>query len=210
MYEYLTLGAATKKYAAKEYPSPSKVWSTLNKAEAAAFNRAMLDKNSATYKAVIAGRKAHRTLEHDDAEKDAFQERLLETYNKEIGVDIDETWAKEMGVVSMSHKYRGKFDGVGIYRGRETVWDYKKTNKIKTPSGVKKYLKQCAAYAIAHNEMYDSNIDQIAIFNIGGKTIDEISTRVFTYDLNGAHAQEWLDDVKAYWKEVQSYATLPV
>ena len=48
MYEYLTLGAATKKYAAKEYPSPSKVWSTLNKAEAAAFNRAMLDKNSAT------------------------------------------------------------------------------------------------------------------------------------------------------------------
>ncbi len=33
MYDYLTLGAATKKYAAKEYPSPSKVWSTLNKKE---------------------------------------------------------------------------------------------------------------------------------------------------------------------------------
>ena len=210
MYDYLTLGAATKKYAAKEYPSPSKVWSTLNKAEKEAFDRMMRDKNSATYKAVIAGRRAHMTLEHDDAQKDEFQEKLLETYNKEIGVDIDETWAKEMGVVSMAHKYRGKFDGVGVYRGRETVWDYKKTNKIKTPSGVKKYLKQCAAYAIAHNEMYDSNIDQIAIFNIGGKTIDEISTRVFVYDLTSEHCDEWLADVRAYWKEVQSIATLPV
>ena len=90
------------------------------------------------------------------------------------------------------------------------MWDYKKTNKIKTPSGVKKYLKQCAAYAIAHNEMYDSKIDQIAIFNIGGKTIEEISTRVFVYDLTGEHCEEWLSDVRAYWKEVQSIATLPI
>jgi len=209
-YDYLSLGAATKKYAAKEFPSPSKIWRTLNAKEHAIFERQMQDRNSATYKAVIAGRRAHMTLEHDDAQKDAFQEALLETYSRDIGTDIDETWAKEMGVVSITHKYRGKFDGVGVYKGRETVWDYKKTNKIKTPSGIKKYLKQCSAYAIAHNEMYGSKIDQIAIFNIGGKTIDELSTRVFTYDLEGDHYNEWLDDVKAYWTEVQSRATLPV
>jgi len=104
-----------------------------------------------------------------------------------------------MGVVSKKHKYRGKFDGVGIFRGIETMWDYKKTNKIKTPSGVKKYLKQCAAYAIAHNEMYGSNIQQIAIFNIGGKIVDDLSTRVFTYDLSD-HAKLWLKDVRDYWR----------
>jgi len=207
MFDYLTLGAATKKFAAKEFPSPSKVWATLNKREKAIFDAQMQDKNSAVYKAVIAGRMAHKTLEDDDA-KDAFQQKLLETFNHDIGIDIDETWAKEMGVVSVRHKYRGKFDGVGVFRGRQTVWDYKKTNKIKTPSGVKKYLKQCAAYAIAHNEMYDSQIDQIAIFNIGGKTIDEISTRVFTYDLDGAHCEEWLNDVNRYWNEAN--ASLPV
>ena len=211
MYQYLTLGAATKKFAAKEYPSPSKVWRTLNAADAAMFDRQMKDRNSAVYKAVVAGRRAHMTLEHDDAAKDAFQEALLETYDKEIGVDIDETWAKEMGVVSMTHKYRGKFDGVGVYKGRETVWDYKKTNKIKTPSGVKNYLRQCSAYAIAHNEMYGSNIDQIAIFNIGGKTIEDLSTRVFTYDLyDGDWVDGWLTDVKRYWEEVQGRAMLPV
>jgi len=208
MYNYLTLGAATKKYAAKEFPSPSKVWSTLNKREAAIFAAQMEDKNSAVYKAVVAGRRAHNTLEHDDAKKDKFQQALLETYNRDIGVDIDETWAKEMGVVSTRHKYRGKFDGVGVFRGRQTVWDYKKTNKIKTPSGIKKYLKQCAAYAIAHNEMYDSKIDQIAIFNIGGKEIDDLTTRVFTYDLEGPHCDEWLNDVKRYWNEAVN--TLPV
>ena len=207
MFDYLTLPAATKKFAAKEFPSPTKIWATLNKREKAIFDAQMQDKNSAVYKAVIAGRRAHQTLEHDDAQKDAFQEALLETYNKDIGIDIDETWAKEMGLVSSKYKYKGKFDGVGIFRGKQTVWDYKKTNKIKTPSGVKKYLKQCAAYAIAHNEMYDTDINQIAIFNIGGKTIDELGTRVFVYEL-GEHADEWLLDVQRYWNN--THATLPV
>ena len=207
MFEYMSLGALTKKYAAKEFPSPSKVWATLNKREKAIFDAQMRDKNSATYKAVIAGRRAHHTLEHDDGSRDEFQEALLETYERDIGIDVDEVWAKEQGVISLKHKYRGKFDGVGVFRGEQTLWDYKKTNKIKTPSGVKKYLKQCAAYAIAHNEMYDSKIDQIAIFNIGGKTIDEIGTRVFTYDLDGDHCDEWLNDVQRYWNE--SHATLP-
>lgn len=206
MFDYMTLGAATKKYAAKEFPSPTKVWATLNKREKAIFDAQMQDKNSAVYKAVVAGRRAHKTLE-DDVAKDAFQQALLETYNKDIGIDIDETWAKEMGLVSVSHKYKGKFDGVGIFRGKPTVWDYKKTNKIKTPSGVKKYLKQCAAYAIAHNEMYDTDINQIAIFNIGGKTIDELGTRVFVYDLK-EHADEWLLDVQRYWNE--THAALPI
>jgi len=207
MFEYLSLGAATKKYAAKEFPSPSKIWATLNKREKAIFDAQMRDKNSAVYKAVMNGRRAHTALENNEA-KDAFNQRILESFDRDIGVDIDATWAKEMGVVSARYKYKGKFDGVGVFRGRETVWDYKKTNKLKTPSGVKKYLKQCAAYAIAHNEMYESKIDQIAIFNIGGKTVDEISTRVFTYDLSEDIKQEWLNDVTRYWNE--SHATLPV
>ncbi len=209
MFDYMTLPAAVKKYAAKEFPSPTKVWSTLNKRERAIFEAQMRDKNSAVYKAVMKGRFAHKALEDGEA-KDKFNQTILETFDRDIGIDIDATWAKEMGVVSVTHKYKGKFDGVGVFRGRETVWDYKKTNKIKTPSGVKKYLKQCAAYAIAHNEMYDSNIDQIAIFNIGGKTIDEIATRVFVYDLTSEHCDEWLADVRAYWKEVQSIARLPI
>ena len=207
MYDYLTLQAAVKKFAAKEFPSPTKIWGELNKREKAFFDAAMKDKNSATYKAVVAGRRAHNALENDEA-KDAFNQRILETFEQDIGIDIDTTWAKEQGLVSVKHRYKGKFDGVGVFRGRETVWDYKKTNKIKTPSGVKKYLKQCAAYAIAHNEMYDSKIDQIAIFNIGGKTIDEISTRVFTYDLSEDIKQEWLNDVTRYWNE--AHATLPI
>jgi len=209
MYDYLTLPAAVKKFAAKEFPSPTKIWATLNKREKAIFDAQMRDKNSAVYKAVMKGRFAHTALENNEA-KDTFNQRILESFNRDIGIDIDATWAKEMGVVSVTHKYKGKFDGVGVFRGRETVWDYKKTNKIKTPSGVKKYLKQCAAYAIAHNEMYGSEIDQIAIFNIGGKVVDEISTRVFTFDLTDEIKQTWLDDVSRYWNEVHTHATLPV
>ena len=70
MYEYLTLPAATKKYAARDYPSPSKIWATLNKREKAFFDKAMKDKNSPTYKAVMKGRFAHKALEDGEA-KDA-------------------------------------------------------------------------------------------------------------------------------------------
>ena len=206
----MSLQAAVKKYAAKEFPSPTKIWATLNKREKAIFDAQMLDKNSAVYKAVMNGRMAHNALENNEA-KDAFNQRILETFEQDIGIDIDTTWAKEQGLVSVKHRYKGKFDGVGVFRGRETVWDYKKTNKIKTPSGVKNYLRQCSAYAIAHNEMYGSNIDQIAIFNIGGKTIEDLSTRVFTYDLHdGDWVDGWLTDVKRYWEEVQGRAMLPV
>ena len=208
MFDYMTLGAATKKFAAKEFPSPSKVWATLNKREKAIFDAQMRDKNSAVYKAVIKGRFAHKALEDGEA-ADNFNRTLLEVFDRDIGIDIDETWAKEMGLVSVKHKFKGKFDGVGVFRGVPTVWDYKKTNKLKSPSGLKKYLKQCSAYAIAHNEMYDTDIQKIAIFNIGGKTVDELSTRVFVYDL-ADHAEDWLDDVRKYWNEIQSHATLPI
>ena len=201
MYEYLTLPAVTKMYDAKTFPSPTKIWATLNKREKSFFDWAMQDKTSAIYKGVIAGRRAHKTLENDVA-VDEFQSAILEMYNNEIATDINETWAKEKGVVSKTHRYKGIFDGVGVYRNRETIWDYKKSTRIKTPSGAKKHLKQCAAYAIAHNEMYGSNIDQIAIFNIAGKTIDELTTRVFAYDLCDDIKQEWLNEVEQYWEEV--------
>ena len=45
------------------------------------------------------------------------------------------------------------------------------------------------------------NIDQIAIFNIGGKTIDELSTRVFAYNLENEIKEEWLTDVVMYWED---------
>ena len=112
--------------------------------------------------------------------------------------------------MSKVNKFRGQFDGVGVFRGKTTMWDYKKTNKLKTPSQTKNYIKQCAAYAIAHDEMYGTEIEQIAVLNIGGKTKDELATRVFTYDLHDGIREMFLCDLQQYYKVTQTHEPLPV
>jgi len=209
MYEYLPLPKLSKMFNCMGYPSPSKVWRTLNAKENAIMQRMMKDKYSPLGKAVREGRKAHKTLE-DNSAKDEYQQAILDIFNREIGIDIDEVWAKEKGVISKENKFRGQFDGVGVFRGKTTVWDYKKTNQIKSPSQMKNYVKQCAAYAIAHDEMYGTEIEQIAVLNIGGKTEEGLSTRVTTYDLNDGLKQMFLCDLQQYYRMTQTHEPLPV
>jgi hypothetical protein len=208
MYEYLPLPKLSKMFNCMEYPSPSKVWRTLNAKENAIMQRMMKDRYSPLGKAVREGRKAHKTLE-DNSAKDEYQQAILDIFNREIGIDIDEVWAKEKGVISKENKFRGQFDGVGVFRGKTTVWDYKKTNQIKSPSQMKNYVKQCAAYAIAHDEMYGTEIEQIAVLNIGGKTEEGLSTKVTTYDLNDGLKQMFLCDLQQYYRMTQTHEPLP-
>lgn len=180
-HEYLSLAQATKLFQAKDFPSPTKIFSSLNKKQTAFFKKAMENKSSAVYKAVSSGRKVHHAIETGKA-KDELTESVLKYFNTNLVPEIDEVWGQEYGLVSQTHKFRGKFDGVGVLRGKETVWDYKKVNKLKTPSQIKNYVKQLGAYAIAHDEMYGTKIEQLALMMIGGKTKEELTHKVFVFD----------------------------
>ena len=201
-FDYQPLTKLAKSLGAKDFPSPTSIFSALNKKEHNFFMQQMKDKNSATYKATQKGTKTHRVLETGEAH-DAFGEKILEVYNNNIACDVDETWGKEMGLVSMVHRYKGKFDGIGVYKGQPTVWDYKKTNSRKTLSGMHKWFRQCAAYAIAHNEMYGTDIQQLSIFNIYGKEVDDIGANVVTVTLKD-YADDFISDVGKYYR-MQNY-----
>ena len=196
MYEYQTLPALTKLYQAREFPSPSKIFSALNVKQTAFFRKAIKDPNSALTKAVRSGTKIHKVLE-DNKATSLFEQTVLDCFNEQIGVDIDEVWAKEKGLVSQSKRYKGKFDGVGIFRGKLTVWDYKKTNKLKTGSQIKNYVKQLGAYAHAHDEMYGSKVEQVCLFNIAGMTNEDVVSKVFTFDPQQP-IEMFLDDLNKY------------
>lgn len=202
MREYQSLSALTREYAdrgARDFPSPTKIFSGLNAGQAQFFRRAMADKTSAVYQAVASGRRVHRALETGVA-GDGFSRAVLRRFRREIGCDIDETWGQEGGLISLRRRFRGRFDGVGVFRGRETVWDYKKTNRPKTASGVRNYLRQCAAYAIAHDEMYDTRIRQLAVMIVHGTEAGELGTQVFTLEGRELEAAQrgFLADRRAY------------
>jgi genome maintenance exonuclease 1 len=56
--------------------------------------------------------------------------------------------------------YAGATDVVGIYDGKESIVDFKQSNKTKRREWLEDYKLQLAAYALAHNEVYGTNIQK--------------------------------------------------
>ena len=77
--------------------------------------------------------------------------------------DVDEIWGTEVNLVA-KELYAGTTDLVGVYKGEATIMDFKQTNKPKKREWIDDYFLQGAAYANAHNEMYGTNISNIAVF----------------------------------------------
>ena len=57
-------------------------------------------------------------------------------------------------------KYAGKSDVVGVHNGELSIMDFKQTNKPKRRQWVWDYFQQLAAYALAHNELYGTEIEK--------------------------------------------------
>ena len=71
--------------------------------------------------------------------------------------DVDEIWGSEI-TVYYPGLYAGATDLVGIYDGRESIVDFKQSNKPKRKEWIEDYFLQLAAYAMAHNYVYGTNI----------------------------------------------------
>jgi hypothetical protein len=95
---------------------------------------------------------------------------LLEIENKSIKMadeiieqgiknKLKEIWGTE-ATLYYPGKYAGTCDAVGIYEGQETIIDFKQSNKPKKEEYVDEYYHQLAAYSLAHNTVYNSNITQ--------------------------------------------------
>ncbi len=176
---YIPKKELAKRFPISDFRSVTQVLSPPKKNE---WLKAQLkDPTSAMAKATRQGTLTHQALETGES-KDAFISACLDRFQQEILIDLDEVWGQEEW---LAHPlgYKGKFDGVGVFRGKVTLFDHKKTNKRKSPKQLISWFQQLAAYHQAHSFLYpDHPIEQIAIFNIFGKTEDELGTRVTTLD----------------------------
>ena len=182
--KYLTKKELSKQMPLGEYKSVSQV---LAKPRSAWLSTQYKDPNSVVSKARAQGVATHKALEtvitksRTTIAKDLLIEAGLLAFEKDILVDLDEVWGQEEW---LAHPlgYKGRFDGVGIFRGKLTIFDHKRTNVRKTGSG---YYKQLAAYKQAHEYLYpEHTIEQVAVFNIFGKTADAVGTNVITLDVD--------------------------
>ena len=70
---------------------------------------------------------------------------------------MDEIWGSEI-TLYYPGLYAGATDLVGIYEGRESIIDFKQSNKPKRREWIDDYFMQMAAYAMAHNYVYGTKI----------------------------------------------------
>ena len=82
-----------------------------------------------------------------------------EIIEKGIKNKLSEIWGVE-ATLYYPNKYAGTTDCIGIYEGKETIIDFKQSNKPKKEEYIEDYFLQLGAYSLAHNAVYNSRIAQ--------------------------------------------------
>ncbi len=72
---------------------------------------------------------------------------------------LTEIWGVECNLY-YPQKFGGQADIIGIYDNVETIIDLKQANKPKKESFIQDYFLQVAAYSLAHNFVYKTQISQ--------------------------------------------------
>jgi genome maintenance exonuclease 1 len=70
---------------------------------------------------------------------------------------MEEVWGSEI-TLYYPGLYAGACDLAGVYEGRESIIDFKQSNKPKKREWIDDYFMQMAAYAMAHNYVYGTKI----------------------------------------------------
>ena len=89
--------------------------------------------------------------------------KMADVIMDNIEPHLDEVWGAEVNLC-YPEVYAGTTDLLGVWKGKPTIMDYKQANKRKKREWIDDYFLQGAAYALAHNELYGTDIKSIAIF----------------------------------------------
>lgn len=154
------------------------------------------------------GTKVHNALEkHILGETVEFGNNMVSVMAKDMSnaminegfTNIDELWGVEVGLIAEG-LYAGTSDAIGIYEGEDAIIDFKTAKKMKKREWIDDYFMQGCAYALAHNEMFDTDIKKVAIlmvdrdsnfkdFVIEGKEFEE-------------YCDKWSDRLADYYSKI--------
>lgn len=83
-----------------------------------------------------------------------------------LGVSkLDEVWGCEVPVY-YPELYAGTSDLIGVYKGKTSIVDFKNSRKMKKRQYIEDYFIQCAAYKMAHDAVYGTEIEQFVILMV--------------------------------------------
>ena len=129
--------------------------------------------NEITTEAASVGTRMHKFLEDyidtgdwPEAGSNPYSQQaneMAKVIKEEALTFVSEIWGSE---VSLYHPkiYAGTTDLLGVFKGSNCIMDFKQTNKPKKDEWVDDYKMQLVAYALAHNELYGTKIQEGHVF----------------------------------------------
>ncbi|OUV99833.1 MAG: hypothetical protein CBD16_07325 [Betaproteobacteria bacterium TMED156] len=123
--------------------------------------------------------------------------QLSETVIEHGLKNVDEVWGIETHL-AFPGLYGGTADLICVHEGEPAIGDFKTSRKFKKKEWIDDYFMQASAYALAHNEVYGTNIQKGVIFMV----THENQYQQFVVEGNEfqTFTDKWLDRVETYYK----------
>lgn len=110
---------------------------------------------------------------------------------------VTEVWGIEKSVY-FPDLYAGTIDLVGCHDNEPAIMDYKTSKKIKKEEWIENYYLQGCAYALAHNQLFDTNIRKVVLFMVSRD--NEFKEFVLEGEKFDQFCDEWCRRVEQYYK----------
>ena len=119
--------------------------------------------------------------------------------NESLKIKLSEVWGSEINLY-YPKKYAGTADATGIYDGKESILDFKQSNKTKRKEWITDYFLQVAAYSLAHNYVHKTNITQGIILICTPPPLVEFQEFIIKDDELLDYQHLFIDKVRQYNK----------
>ncbi len=179
----------------KEKADALKKWQMALGAEADRISQEAADKGSAMHLLI----ERHLKKEELIQPSESFSPEAISSFNgmKLKLRKIDQIWGQEVALYSDTLQVAGRCDCVGTYKGVPCIIDFKSSRKIKKEDQIDDYKLQLTAYAIMHNEMFDTDIEEgVVLMSSDSGFPQEFSVRLKD------HVDDLFDRVNLFYKNL--------
>ena len=148
----------------------------------------------------------HKFLEHyiigsgyDDLTELGQKAKTMAEKIIDVGLTPVEEWYGSEVTLYYPGLFAGSTDLVCLHNGKETVVDFKQANRPKKEEWIDDYKMQIAAYAMAHDALYKTNIEAgVVLMASRGLTLQ---TFTLTGDRLDDYKYKWLKRCERYYNE---------
>jgi ATP-dependent exoDNAse (exonuclease V) beta subunit len=141
-----------------------------------------------------------RALNDEDPKLDDFpmeHQAMFKSLRLEVK-KINKVIAQEVVLYSDLLAVAGRVDLIAEYQNRMSVVDYKTSSRVKSETDIGDYWLQTAFYAMAHNEMFGTNIDYVVIM----MAVENHLPMIFRREIDEELVMQLFDRVESYYAKL--------